>query len=105
VAVRRSDGIEIGAAEGAPVHAVHDGTVAFADSFEGFGRLVILNHGGQTYSVYGHLLDIGVARGDRVDRGQAIGSAGVTPLGAPGLYFELRIDGRRVDPLQWLRKQ
>jgi septal ring factor EnvC (AmiA/AmiB activator) len=46
-----------------------------------------------------------VARGDRVDRGQTLGAAGATPLGAPGLYFELRIDGRRVDPLQWLKKQ
>jgi septal ring factor EnvC (AmiA/AmiB activator) len=103
--IRRSDGIEIAAAEGAPVRAIHDGTVAFADAFEGFGRLVIVNHGGQTYSVYGHLLDIRVARGDRVDRGQTLGAAGATPLGAPGLYFELRIDGRRVDPLQWLKKQ
>ena len=58
-----SNGIEIAAAEGAPVHAVHDGTVAFAERFAGFGNLVILDHGAQTFSLYGNLLDIAVHAG------------------------------------------
>ena len=48
-----SKGIEIAAPEGTPVQALHDGVVVFADPFTGFGNLVILDHGGQTFSLYG----------------------------------------------------
>ncbi len=67
-----SNGIEIAAAEGTPALAIHDGTVAFADTFAGYGNLVILDHGAQTFSLYGNLLDIAVARG----RARRAGSAG-----------------------------
>lgn len=97
-----SNGIEIAAAEGTAVQAIHGGTVAFADTFAGFGRLVIVDHGEQNYTVYGHLLDISVEQGDEIARGRRVGTVGAPPTGAPGLYFELRIDGRPVDPLQWL---
>ncbi len=100
-----SNGIEIAATEGATAQAVHDGTVAFAGPFSGFGNLVILDHGAQTFSLYGDLLEPAVKKGDRVDRGQRLGSVGPTSTGAAGLYFELRIDGRPVDPLQWLKKR
>jgi murein hydrolase activator len=100
-----SNGIEIAADEGLPAQAVHEGTVAFADAFAGFGNLVIVDHGGQTFSLYGDLLDMAVAKGARVDRGQRIGSVGATPAGPAGLYFELRVDGQAVDPLQWLKKR
>jgi septal ring factor EnvC (AmiA/AmiB activator) len=99
------NGIEITAVVGAPVRVIHDGTVAFADTFAGYGKLVIIDHGGQTFSLYGHLLDLAVARGDRLDQGQAVGSSGFALVGEPGLYFELRVDGRPVDPLQWLKKR
>ena len=102
---RAQDGIEIAAAEGAPVAAIHDGTIAFADTFAGFGNLVIVEHGPQTFSLYGNLLEIGVRKGARVDRGQAVGTVGDSPTGQPGLYFELRVDGQVVDPLQWLKKR
>ena len=100
-----SKGIEIAAPEGTEAVAVHDGLVAFAGTFSGFGNLVILDHGSQTFSLYGDLLDISVKKGTRVDRGQTLGSVGPTAAGAPGLYFELRIDGQPVDPLQWLKRQ
>jgi septal ring factor EnvC (AmiA/AmiB activator) len=100
-----SKGIEIAANEGAEAAAVHEGTVAFAGTFSGFGNLVILDHGSQTFSLYGDLLEIGVSKGARVDRGQPVGSVGPTPSGAAGLYFELRIDGQPVDPLQWLKRR
>jgi murein hydrolase activator len=100
-----SNGIEIGADEGAPAQAVHEGVVAFADAFAGFGNLVIVDHGAQTFSLYGDLLDMAVAKGVRVDRGQRVGSVGPTPAGPAGLYFELRVDGQAVDPLQWLKKR
>jgi murein hydrolase activator len=100
-----NNGIDIAAAEGLPVHAVHDGMVAFADIFTGFGRLVIIDHGSQNFSLYGNLKDIAVTQGGRVQGGETIGSVGVAPTGATGLYFELRIDGHAVDPLQWLKKR
>src|SRR6185295_3580273 len=53
-----SNGIEIAAEDGADARAVHDGTVAFAGTFSGFGNLVILDHGSQNFSLYGDLLDI-----------------------------------------------
>jgi murein hydrolase activator len=101
----RPKGIEIGTADGAAVRAIHEGIVAYADSFAGFGNLVIVDHGAQTFSLYGDLLDMAVAKGARVERGQPVGSVGPLPTGAAGLYFELRIDGQPVDPLQWLRKK
>lgn len=98
-------GVEIAVADGTAVRAIHDGTVAFAGLFTGFGRLVILEHGGrQTFSLYGHLDELDVEKGARVERGTQLGSAGLTPEGTTGLYFELRIDGRPVDPVQWLVK-
>jgi len=100
-----SKGIEIAATEGADALAVHDGVVAFAGTFTGFGNLVILDHGSQTFSLYGDLLDISVKKGTHIDRGQPVGSVGPTPSGAAGLYFELRIDGEPVDPLQWLKRR
>ena len=99
-----SNGIEIGTDDGAAISAVHDGVVAFAGTFSGFGNLIILDHGSQTFSLYGDLLDFSVAKGARVDRGQPLGSAGPLPSGGTGMYFELRVDGHPVDPLQWLRK-
>jgi len=100
-----SNGIEIAAPEGAEALAVHDGVVAFAGTFAGFGNLVILDHGSQTFSLYGDLLGITVKKGERVTHGHPVGSIGPTPSGTNGLYFELRVDGRPVDPLQWLKKR
>ncbi len=101
----RGNGIDIETDEGADVHAIHDGVVAFAGPFSGFGNLVIIEHGTQAFSLYGDLLELAVSRGARVERGQPLGAAGATPSGVPGLYFELRIDGQPVDPLQWLKKR
>ena len=99
------NGIEITTVVGTPVKAVHEGAVAFADTFAGYGKLVIIDHGGQAFSLYGHLLDISVARGARVSQGDPVGTAGFALLGVAALYFELRVDGQPVDPLQWLRKR
>jgi septal ring factor EnvC (AmiA/AmiB activator) len=100
-----NNGIDIAAAEGLPVKAIHAGTVAYADAFTGFGRLVIVDHGNQNFSLYGNLKDISVEKGAHVQGGATLGSVGATPTGASGLYFELRIDGHAVDPLQWLKKR
>jgi septal ring factor EnvC (AmiA/AmiB activator) len=99
------NGMEIGVPEGQPVRSVHEGTVAFADQFEGYGNLVIVDHGARAYSLYGYLGALGVNRGQRLDAQAAVGTAGRNPAGNPALYFELRVDGTAVDPLQWLKKQ
>lgn len=98
-----SNGIDIAAPEGTPVRAVHGGTVAFAGPFTGFGTLVILDHGGNSFTLYGYLSSVAVDRGAVVDAGAELGRTGSGPGTASGLYFEVRIDGRQVDPLQWLK--
>ncbi len=98
------NGIEFAAAEGATVTAVHEGTVAFAAPFAGFGTLVIVDHGDSAFTLYGHLLDAAVGAGAQVSRGAVLGRVGLAPAGGAALYFELRIDGRPVNPLQWLRR-
>jgi septal ring factor EnvC (AmiA/AmiB activator) len=103
--VPSGNGIEITAPGGADVLAIHDGTVAFAGPFSGFGNLVIVDHGAQTFSLYGDLLDIGVKKGARIEHGQPVGTAGPIPSGDEGMYFELRVDGKPVDPLQWLKRR
>jgi septal ring factor EnvC (AmiA/AmiB activator) len=99
------NGIDIAAQEGAPVQSIHDGIVAFADVFAGFGKLVIVDHGAQTFSLYGNLGVLQVEKDARIEHGRTLGSVGVAPTGAAGLYFELRVDGRPVDPQLWLRKR
>lgn len=98
------NGIDLRVAEGQPVKAVHEGTVVFADRFAGYGNLVIVDHGGRSHSLYGYLETLEVSRGAHVEAGAAVGESGRDPSGNPSVYFELRVDGAAVDPLQWLRK-
>jgi septal ring factor EnvC (AmiA/AmiB activator) len=100
-----SNGIRIAAPPGAPVRAIHEGAIVFAEPFTGFGNLVIVDHGGQAYSMYGTLSELTVSAGAHVARGQSVGAAGASPDGVASVYFELRVDGKPVDPLQWLRKK
>jgi murein hydrolase activator len=98
------NGIEIGIAEGQPVRSVHEGVVAFAGQFTGYGNLVIIEHGERAFSLYGHLDSIQVAQGERLEAQATVGRSGLNPNGTPALYFELRVDGKPVDPVQWLQK-
>jgi len=98
-------GVQFAVVEGSSVRAVHDGTVAFAGPFTGYGNLVILDHGAQTFSLYGQLGAPQVERGAKVERGHVVGTAGRILAGIPGMYFEMRVDGKPVDPLEWLKKK
>jgi septal ring factor EnvC (AmiA/AmiB activator) len=102
--VSSRNGIQISLPEGQPVRAVHDGVVAFAGPFTGYGTLLILDHGNTAYSLYGHLAGVTVKKGDRVETGTTVGVTGRDLAGNPALYFELRVDGTPVDPLQWLKR-
>jgi septal ring factor EnvC (AmiA/AmiB activator) len=100
---RARNGIEISAPEGTPVASVHPGTVDYADTFSGFGNMVIIDHGDNDFSLYGYLSAVEVARGQHVAAGTEVGKVGRAPTGPVALYFELRVDGRSVDPIQWLK--
>ena len=98
------NGIEITTASNARASAVHGGRVAFADIFAGYGQLVILDHGNREFSLYGYLSALSVSQGARVEAGQTLGTVGRAPNGTPALYFELRIDAKPVDPVQWFKR-
>ena len=98
------NGLDIEAALDTPVLAVHEGTVAFADHFRGYGLMVIVDHGGKHHSLYAHLNGVDVAVGQRVHTGERLGGVGSTGLEGPGLYFEMRFQGKPEDPAEWLRK-
>jgi len=97
------NGIEIAADEDTPVRAIHGGMVGFAGPFTGFGTLVILDHGTNGYSLYGYLGSTALQQGQIVETGAEVGRVGLAPAGPPTLYFEMRIDGRSVNPVQWLK--
>jgi septal ring factor EnvC (AmiA/AmiB activator) len=99
-------GIDIQAADGSPVKAVHQAVVAYADWFKGYGLVVVLDHGDHYYTLYAHLGKVLVTNGQAVEQGQVIGEVGETGAGNDAtLYFELRHHGTPMDPLQWLKKK
>lgn len=103
----KSNGIEISPSkEEYEVRAVADGKVAFISRFRGYGRVIILDHGGRYYTIYGHLLDIYVKRGERVKKGQVMGSLGKSSFWkGRTLYFEIRYGDQPLNPLRWLSRR
>jgi septal ring factor EnvC (AmiA/AmiB activator) len=98
------NGIDIEATEGSSIAAVFPGHVVYTGWFRGYGNLIIVDHGGEYYTVYAHAADIRVTEGDEVKQGQIIGTVGDTgSLQGPRLYFEVRHEGKPQDPAQWLR--
>ena len=88
-----------------PVRAVHAGQGGGERARTGCGNLVIIDHGAETFSLYGQLGAPQVERGAKVERGEVIGTTGRILAGIPGVYFEIRVDGKPVDPLEWLKKR
>jgi septal ring factor EnvC (AmiA/AmiB activator) len=98
------NGIDIDVPEGTSITAVASGHVLYTGWFRGYGNLIIVDHGGEYYTLYAHASNIRVAEGDEVKQGQAIATVGDTgSLQGPRLYFEVRHGGRPQDPAQWLR--
>jgi len=96
-------GVFLRAPVGADVKAVGDGRVVFADWLRGFGNLLVIDHGEGYLSVYGNNESLLRNVGDRVAVGEVVASVGNTGGNeAPGLYFELRFQGRPFDPLTWV---
>ncbi|HEY7888162.1 MAG TPA: peptidoglycan DD-metalloendopeptidase family protein [Steroidobacteraceae bacterium] len=87
----------------APVHAVSQGRVVYADWLAGLGLLIIIDHGGGYMSLYGHNERLYESVGQRVAVGQTIAQSGDSGGSArPELYFEIRKDGKPVDPRLWV---
>jgi len=97
-------GVFIRAGTGADVRAVAGGEVVYSDWLRGYGNLIIVDHGGDYLSVYGNNDALLKEVGDAVAGGDAIASVGTSGGGGEsGLYFELRHQGRPLDPMQWVR--
>jgi septal ring factor EnvC (AmiA/AmiB activator) len=99
-------GVEIAPAAGRSlVLAVHPGKVVFADYFQGYGNLLIVDHGLTYYTLYGHCSEFLAAVGEMVRSGQPLAVVGDTgSLKGECLYFELRYKTKALDPLQWLKR-
>lgn len=99
-----NNGIDISAPRGTPVRSVGAGEVAYVDWNGGYGLMVILDHEGGYYSIYAHLESAAVTVGQKVAKGAVIGAVGESgSLTGPRLHFEIREEGRAVDPIAWLR--
>lgn len=98
-------GLFIKASEGAEVKAAAAGEVIFADWMRGFGNLIIVDHGGQYMTIYGNNQSLMKRPGDRVKAGDLIATAGNSGGNEhSGLYFEMRYQGRAIDPLAWMNR-
>lgn len=96
-------GIDISASRGTAVHAPASGTVFFAGNGGEYGTTVILDHGHDLRSLYGHLQEIRVKPGEHIERGQIIALTGNTGrTSGPHLHYEIQIHGQAVDPRQFL---
>lgn len=97
-------GIDVGAASGTPIYAAADGIVIESGWTGGYGKAVIIDHGGGIATLYGHSSQLYVAPGQSVRRGQLIAAIGTTGFSTgPHLHFEVRLNGTPVDPLAYIR--
>lgn len=96
------NGVLITAPRGADVRAVARGRVVYAHFLRGYGQLIILSHGNGWLSMYGNNETLLHGVGDDVDAGAALGTAMLSTGDNTGVYFELRQNGKPVDPRSWL---
>jgi len=98
------EGVVLGAPAGAVVRSVYHGRVVFSDWLDGMGLLTIIDHGSGYMSLYGHNQDLLTEVGEWVEPGEAIAHVGDSGgQAAAGLYFEIRKDGKPVNPKRWIR--
>ena len=103
---RASEGVLIGAAAGTTVKAVADGQVVFADWMNGYGLILIVDHGNGYMSLYAHNDALLRDAGEAVKRGDPVATVGNSGgHGRAALYFELRRNGKPVDPKGWLQRR
>ena len=96
-------GIGVATTQGAPVRSVFWGKVVHSDVLRGLGKVVILYHSGNYYSLYAYLSDVSVETGQDVEKDELLGNAGYYPEAhGSGLYFELRFQQKPINPQLWL---
>lgn len=96
-------GIDMGAARGTPIAASNTGVVIFAGVQGGYGRTVIVDHGGGITTLYAHMTEIGSVEGQTVERGDIVGFVGATGTATGNhLHFEVRVNGGAVNPRSYL---
>ncbi len=96
-------GLDIGAPVGTPVKAPAPGTVVFAGVNAEYGQMVIIEHGNETKSLYGHLSRLNVAVNQKVKRGDVVALTGNTGRSSgPHLHYEVQVKGQSVNPTRYL---
>ncbi len=99
-----SKGVSIAAASGTEIKSIYDGTVIFSDYFKGFGNMMVVDHGGGYFSLYAHASRLSKKVGAEVKRHETLGAVGdVDSSKGSILYFEIRHQGKPVDPAGWVR--
>ena len=99
--VAHHQGVDLAAPSYAHVRSMASGQVIFAGTHGGYGKLVTIRHNNGYMSLYGHLDEISVNLGDRLSAGQILGRVGSSGLATgPHLHFEVRRQGKPVDPLK-----
>ena len=97
---RHHPGMDIGAPPGARVEASAAGMVTFAGDSRGYGRMVVVDHGGDLKTVYAHLATVFAHEGQAVRQGDLLGAVGMTgTTTGPHLHYEVRFRGEPVDPM------
>ncbi len=97
-------GVDLRAPYGTPVRAAADGVVVQAGRMNGYGRLVVIDHGKGVQTYYAHLSRLSVIPGQETRRGEAIGAVGTSGrVTAPHLHYEVRIGGNPVNPHTYLK--
>ena len=98
------NGIDIKVQKGTPVRSIFEGKVLYANELKGYGNLIIIGHGNDYHSLYGHLDEIITKVGRTIRSGQIIGRSGDTgSLVGETLYFELRHKGNPIEPTRWFQ--
>ncbi|WNG22236.1 LysM peptidoglycan-binding domain-containing M23 family metallopeptidase [Cystobacter fuscus] len=97
------DGIDLAVPVGSPVKTAQEGEVLYAGEQRGYGLIVIVQHSAHLITLYAHNRDLRVRSGQKVRRGQVIATVGESgKTSGPQLHFEVRVDGKPVDPLDYL---
>jgi murein DD-endopeptidase MepM/ murein hydrolase activator NlpD len=100
---RMHNGVDLAGSSGTPIKAAAGGTVAYAGVRGGYGNTVIIDHGNQYATLYGHASSLNVSAGEKVSAGETIAAVGSTGLATgPHLHFEVRLLGVPVNPLNYL---